>query len=739
MRERFARTIPVWPVDAEGKCTCPQKSGCKRPAKHADERAPVDGNHAYAVVTGALDAGGSGVFVVDIDTKGAVDGFAQFVRFLGDEKLADTLTVNTPTGGMHIYFKHPGFPVTNRKLDSAIDIRGDRKNESGMAYVIGPGSPGKTPGTYYVENFDVPILYAPEILLAWLRASGNATRKEDAEEVTPLEREHPEYAGHLAEYRVLLSVEEKFPGSHEDGNASLNLMRAVDAGVRKRRLHKEDVLDALNECWNIRCTKADGVTPDPWSDDDIARAIVSCALEGYSLPGEAIVAKKMHAVLSEHANPNRAVKMPSPVDATGARVPKRRVAAGECNADKRHKLDRSNVAQLLYSHPDWDGVLNWDVLKRRPFAIDPPFAGRLTLSDGRLSKGDIAQIALWFDLNNFQISKEAVEDALWNVVRMPDRQVNAIAKYLDALPVATDSSCLDTLATDVLKSTDPFANELVKKTLIAAVRRARNPGHRHRAMLVLKGEQYCGKTAFVRILAGDWYHSTANGDLTNRDTKLECAGNLLVEVEELSAMNKADENALKTAISMPVDVITKKYEPDADVFPRSYVFIGTTNKDEFLTDATGNTRYWVVQCGQVDIAKLIELRDRIWAEADFLARITALDSNELKDTDALKRLEEDNAAYLNSHPWLETVREYLAGKDEVSSATEVLSHVLKGDLTHADKRQKNEVAGVMRMLGCTVAWRGVKETRVKFWRMPSEISGRVPKLAKVLVLPAPKK
>jgi predicted P-loop ATPase len=255
-------------------------------------------------------------------------------------------------------------------------------------------------------------------------------------------------------------------------------------------------------------------------------------------------------------------------------------------------------------------------------------------------------------------------------------------------------------------------------------------------MLVLKGPQYCGKTAFVKILAGPFYHSTGNGNIADRDTILECQGHLFVEVEELSALNRADENALKTAISREVDVITKKYEPDGQSYPRSFVLIGTTNKDEFLTDSTGNTRYWTVEVGRVDLARLIDLRDVLWAEADFLARTTSADSNELKDEEDCRRLDETNATYLNVHPWVEEVRKFVAGKEEVRTTEEVLSHVLKGDMTKADKRAKNEVADILRALGAENRRRQEGKKQVRYWKMPSELTEA--KAAKVVLL-RPKK
>lgn len=54
--------------------------------------------------------------------------------------------------------------------------------------------------------------------------------------------------------------------------------------------------------------------------------------------------------------------------------------------------------------------------------------------------------------------------------------------------------------------------------------------------------------------------------------------------------------------------------------PRRCVFFGTTNAKEFLSDRTGNRRFWVVDVGDYPRRKLVwenldsEI-DQIWAEA----------------------------------------------------------------------------------------------------------------------------
>ncbi len=92
----------------------------------------------------------SGVFVVDVDRLEALEELPR--------ELPETLSVRTPSGGLHFYLNHVD-GITNRtgQLPAGIDIRGEG------GYAIAPPSEG-----YTVEH-RAPIADAPEWLLAALR------------------------------------------------------------------------------------------------------------------------------------------------------------------------------------------------------------------------------------------------------------------------------------------------------------------------------------------------------------------------------------------------------------------------------------------------------------------------------------------------------------------------------------------------------------------------------------------
>lgn len=84
---------------------------------------------------------------------------------------------------------------------------------------------------------------------------------------------------------------------------------------------------------------------------------------------------------------------------------------------------------------------------------------------------------------------------------------------------------------------------------------------------------------------------------------------------ELAPSRKADQEDLKSFLSGQVDSYRMPYERKEETVPRQCVFVGTTNEDTFLRDATGGRRFWPVTCGAIDTDVLARDREQLFAEA----------------------------------------------------------------------------------------------------------------------------
>lgn len=129
------------------------------------------------------------------------------------------------------------------------------------------------------------------------------------------------------------------------------------------------------------------------------------------------------------------------------------------------------------------------------------------------------------------------------------------------------------------------------------IKRVMEPGCKFDYCLVLEGEQGKGKSAAARILSWRWFCDT-DLDLNNKDALMALPGHWVYEIAELGSLMKAEERKQKSFLSRQDDEYRPPYGKRVIKVPRQSVFIGTTNEEEYLKDATGGRRFWPVMCGE---------------------------------------------------------------------------------------------------------------------------------------------
>jgi putative DNA primase/helicase len=173
----------------------------------------------------------------------------------------------------------------------------------------------------------------------------------------------------------------------------------------------------------------------------------------------------------------------------------------------------------------------------------------------------------------------------------------------------------DALIGDELKSRDAvrYLEKVGAKTLVAAVARAFQPGCQVDTMTILEGPQGLLKSTVWRVLGGEWF-TDAYLHLQDKDAFAIIQGMWIVEWSELEALTRAEASTVKRFLTTHKDRYRTWYGRRAGDVPRTCVFVGTVNQEEYLKDIE-NRRFWPVRCGRIDIAALRRDRDQLWAEA----------------------------------------------------------------------------------------------------------------------------
>ena len=308
-------------------------------------------------------------------------------------------------------------------------------------------------------------------------------------------------------------------------------------------------------------------------------------------------------------------------------------------------------------------------------------------------------------------SREDVQDILTEIA--VENQYSPIQEYLNSLPVASDTSILDTLVQRYFGIEGELYTKFIRKTLIGAVKRAFEPGCKMDTVLILQGPQGFRKSTFFKILAGKQYFDDSLGTVSDKDERLKLHRAWLIEWAELeSIFKRRDVSATKGFLSSGTDAIRPPYCRDTEDFDRPSIIVATTNKQEFLADETGNRRFWVIPVKQkIDTKLLRQERDKIWAAAMLAYRSGEepyLDFG--NDEEKAELLTED---FQTSDPWEDVILNYIEHRDYVR-LSDLLNH-LQVDLSRQERSHQMRCSAILKKMGWEREFRIIGSKRVRVW------------------------
>lgn len=240
--------------------------------------------------------------------------------------------------------------------------------------------------------------------------------------------------------------------------------------------------------------------------------------------------------------------------------------------------------------------------------------------------------------------------------------------------------------------------EVSRLIFAGGIHRIYEPGSKFDIVPTLIGNQGCGKSTFVRWLAMNDENFTEVTEIEGQKG-MEILDNVwIAELSELLALKKVKEvEAIKSYLSKLFD----KYRPAYARFiinrKRKCIFIATTNKEEFLTDKTGNRRFFPVLV-KSDAKDLFDREKEVklyikqcWAEALYKYKENKLpnvEENKLKEEIKQKQREAMEDDYREG-----LILEYL--KDKKTTCVLELWQNALSNYIKPTKKDSNEIGDIM--------------------------------------------
>jgi hypothetical protein len=116
-----------------------------------------------------------------------------------------------------------------------------------------------------------------------------------------------------------------------------------------------------------------------------------------------------------------------------------------------------------------------------------------------------------------------------------------------------------------------------------------------------------------------------------------------------------DKEALKNFLSSLRDVYRPAYGKHVVTSPRLTLFVGTSNRNDVLSDETGNRRYWILECPKHVKDMDSDWVQQIWAEA----RETLMDENVWFDRETEAKLEVMREKFFEIDPLEPQILEFM--------------------------------------------------------------------------------
>lgn len=279
-----------------------------------------------------------------------------------------------------------------------------------------------------------------------------------------------------------------------------------------------------------------------------------------------------------------------------------------------NKRSFANAALIFEQNNELTGVFRYNTLARKTF-IHKNLPWENIKKPRPLSDIDETNAVIWLEREH---GISCGVNAMHGILQATGdkHKYNPVTDYLDGLRW-DGIERLPNMLTDLMGvENTSYTQSVGKRFMIGATARAYKPGCKMDNILVFEGKQgRHQKSTFVEKLFGAEFFGDSITDIGSKDTMMLITQKWCFEIPELDALEKKNSSEIKAWLTRKYEEFREPYGRNIVQVPRPCVFIGTTNEESYLKDATGGRRFWPVLCREFGHEKLIEIRDQLWAEA----------------------------------------------------------------------------------------------------------------------------
>jgi putative DNA primase/helicase len=254
------------------------------------------------------------------------------------------------------------------------------------------------------------------------------------------------------------------------------------------------------------------------------------------------------------------------------------------------------------------------------------------------------------------------------------KEYNPVVEWIDSRAWDKKTRLQDFLDTIKSRNSDVLKDMLLKKWLISCVAAAYEPnGVELEGILVFQGAQGLGKTLWFKRLCDynkGWLLEGATLNPSDKDSVKRAVSHWIVELGEIeSTFKKSDIDQLKAFVTAKTDELRLPYDRAFTTYQRRTAFFASVNGREFLTDSTGNRRFWVVSTKAINFNHGLDMQ-QVWAEVKETLYVAG-QKNWFLSPDERELLQDSNEGYRTQSSVEDLILEHVEFDSKVTSPVQM--------------------------------------------------------------------